>query len=154
MLSGGLGRLRTAGPFRPAAEEGIKGLGHDVRGARTAVSAGSTITGAALSGRHDQGPQGRSEDVTIPLPSLFPQGLTVSISTQNARSHKAHYVEQKRLRLSSTHPTVGVPDSTADVYSIGKLRLRATLTFGANSNLRIYNVSTKAALPTNCQHWV
>ena len=89
-----LGRLRTAGLFMPAAEEGIKGLGHDVRCARAAISAGpgGMIAGPALRGRHDRGPRGRIEGVTIPLPSLFPQGLTVSNSTQNAGSHKAHYV--------------------------------------------------------------
>ena len=96
LLSGGARwqDLRSAGLFTAATEEGVEGLGHDARGARAAVSDGGSgmIAGSALCGRHDQGPQGRSEDVTIPLPSLFPQGLTVSISTQNAGSHKAHYV--------------------------------------------------------------
>ena len=79
----------------PAAEEGSKGLGHDVRGARAAASAsGGMITGVALRGSHDRGPRGRIEGVTIPLPSLFPQGLTVSNSTQNADAHKAPYVEE------------------------------------------------------------
>ena len=89
-----LGRLRTAGLFMSAAEEGIKGLGHDVRSARAAISAGpgGMIAGPALRGRHDRGPRGRIEGVTIPLPSLFPQGLTVSNSTQNAGSHKVLYV--------------------------------------------------------------
>ena len=106
-----LGRLRTAGLFMPAAEEGIKGLGHDVRCARAAISAGpgGMIAGPALRGRHDQGPRGRIEGVTIPLPSLFPQGLTVSNSTQNAGSHKAHYVRFRRsLGRRSNLPISGV----------------------------------------------
>ena len=74
------------------AEEGVESPGHDVRGARTAVSAGGMITGAALRVRHDRGPRGRIEDAKIPLPSLFPQGLTVSNSTHNAASQKVRYV--------------------------------------------------------------
>ena len=40
--------------------------------------------------------------MTIPLPSLFPQGLTVSNSTQNAGSHKAPYVEHVLTEASLT----------------------------------------------------
>ena len=38
--SGGSGRLRSGEHLSPFAEEGVEGLGHDVRGAPAAISAG------------------------------------------------------------------------------------------------------------------
>ena len=95
LLSGGARwqDLRSAGLFTAATEEGVEGLGHDARGARAAVSDGvvGMIAGSALCVRHGRSPRGKSEDLTIPSPSFSPQGLTVSNSTRNAGSHKAHY---------------------------------------------------------------
>ena len=91
--SGGSGPLRPGELLSPSAVEGVEGLGHDVRGTRSAVSAGvgGMIAGPALCVRHDRSPRGRSEDLTIPFPSFSPQGLTVSNSTHNAGSHKMGY---------------------------------------------------------------
>ena len=72
---GGTGRLRTWRLTLTSAEKGVEGLGHDARGARVALSADSgVITGPALRVRHDRGPRGGIEDMTIPLSSLFLQG--------------------------------------------------------------------------------
>ena len=92
--SGGPGRLRPRELFSPPAEEGVEGLGQDVRGARAAVSAGvgGMIAGPALWVRHHRNPRGKSEILTIPLPSFFTQGLTVSNSTHNTGSQKGPYV--------------------------------------------------------------
>ena len=81
--------------FPASAEEGIEGLGYDVPGERAAVNTGvgDMIAGPALCIRHDRSPRGNSEDLTIPFPSLSPQGLTVSNSTPNAGSPKARYVQ-------------------------------------------------------------
>ncbi len=89
--SAGFGRLRPGEPLSPSAVGGVESLGHDVRGARAAASAGvgDMIAGPALCTRHDRSPRGKSEDFTIPLPSFSPQGLTVSDSTHNAGSHKS-----------------------------------------------------------------
>ena len=93
--SGGSGPLRPRELLSPSAVEGVEGLGHDVRGARIAVSAGGggMIAGPAFCVRHDRSPLGDSEDLPIPFPSLSPQGLTVSNSTHNAGSQKTHYVQ-------------------------------------------------------------
>ena len=54
--SGGSGRLRPGELLSPSAVEGVESLGHDVRGARTAISAGvgDMIAGPALGVRHDR----------------------------------------------------------------------------------------------------
>ena len=96
LMSGGPGRLRPREHLSPSPEEGVEGLGHDARGARTTVSAGvgGMIAAPALCVRHGRSPRGKSEDLTIPFPSISPQGLTVSNSTNNAGSHNAVYVER------------------------------------------------------------
>ena len=73
---GGLGRLWARELLPPAAEAGVESLGHDARGARAAVSAdvGGMIAGPALCVRHSLSPRGKSEGLTIPFPSLPPQG--------------------------------------------------------------------------------
>ena len=94
VLSGGSG---GSGPFRPresfslSAIEEVEGLGHDVLGARTAAGTdvSSMIAGSALCLRHDRSPRGKSEDFTIPFPSLSPQSLTVINSTHNAASRNS-----------------------------------------------------------------
>ena len=91
VLGGGPGRLRPGELLSTSPGEGVEGLGHDVRGARAAISAGGgMIAGPALRVRHGQSPRGKSEDLTIPFSSLTPQGLTASNSTHNAASQKAH----------------------------------------------------------------
>lgn len=82
-------RLRPGEPLSPCTEEGVEVLGHDVRGARTAVSAdGGMIAGPAICARHGRSPSGKSEDVAVPLTSLSPQDLTVSNFTHNAGSQE------------------------------------------------------------------
>ena len=90
--SGGPGRLRPGELPSPSPVEGVEGLGHDAGGAGAAVSAGvgGMIAAPALCVRHGRSPRGKSEDLTIPFPSFSPQGLTVSNSTHNAGSQKAH----------------------------------------------------------------
>ena len=91
--SGGPWRLRPGELLSPSAEKGAEGLDHDVRGACAAASAsvGRAVAGFALCVRHGRSPRGKSEDLTILFPSVSPQGLTVSNSTHNAGSHRAHY---------------------------------------------------------------
>ena len=105
LLSGGIwrpGRLRSGKLPPPSAEDGVEGLGHDVRGSHVAVSAdgGGMIAGPALCVRHDRSLRGKSEDSTIPFPSLSPQGVTVSSSTHNAGSYKAHSAYRTYARES------------------------------------------------------
>ena len=94
--SGGSGPLRPRELLSPSAVEGVEGLGHDVRGARAAVSAGvgDMIAEPALWVRHDRNLLGKSEDLTIPFPSVSPQVVTVSNSTHNAGSHNRSYGER------------------------------------------------------------
>ena len=77
--SGGSGRLWPRGLLPASAEGGIEGLGHDVRGARAAVSAGvgHAVALSALCVGHVLGPRGKSESLTLPYPSLHRQGATV-----------------------------------------------------------------------------
>jgi hypothetical protein len=77
--SGGSGRLWPRGLLPASAEGGIEGLGHDVRGARAAVSAGvgRAVALSALCVGHVLGPRGKSESLTLPYPSLHRQGATV-----------------------------------------------------------------------------
>ena len=77
-----------------SAEEGVEGLGHNVRSAPTAVSADGSgmIAVPALCIRHDRSPRGNSEDFTIPFSAFSSQGLTDSNSTHDAVSQKAPYV--------------------------------------------------------------
>ena len=72
--NGGPGQLRTWRLFPASAEERVKSVGHDARGARAAVSAGvgGMIAGPALCVRHSLSPRGKSEDLTIPFPSFPP----------------------------------------------------------------------------------
>ena len=100
------GRLRPGELLPPAAEEGVEGLGHNVRGARAAASAGvgGMIAGPALCVGHDRSPREKSEDLTIPFPSFSPQGLTVSKSTHNAGLDNARSVN--RLSRIKTDPVV------------------------------------------------
>ena len=114
--SGGPGRLRPEEPLSPSPEEGVESLGHDARGARAAVSAGGSgmIAGPALCVRHGRSPRGNSEDLTIPFPSLSPQGLTVSNSTHNAGSHKALMSSGGIL----AHNSSGVPEVVMVMHEV------------------------------------
>ena len=64
------GRLRAWRLFPASPEEGIESLGHDGRGARPAVSTGGLIAGPPLYVHHDRSLRGKSEDLTIPVPSF------------------------------------------------------------------------------------